>query len=295
MTHAALEANVPHRLPPVRQTLRVVRKAELDVREQVDALEEHVGRADEQARESARELVLSSTLPLELTLFAACLGEMAAERGFTIYAELDAARQEVWDELRRRMRAPRLGALLEEHLPKLIELSGLEPQQLESLGAEAVAPLPTLIRQARAILAACPIERIERAADVSELPEHGHRCRVAYDGLRAFVLRASPGRIDAVGKAYAAGKLSIGEVASILGLGPADALVELEARGHCRAPEDLGLSDEARAALYRRLRDDREGRGGEPEFSAAHVARDAIASERIEGVDARPWLRPRQA
>jgi predicted HTH domain antitoxin len=274
----------------VRSALQAVRKAELEVRDHMDALEQRS--ADDDPFELARELVLSSALPLEMTLFAACLGELAAERGAKRLGDLDPHRQEVWDELRRRMRIGDLAAVLAEHLPTLMQLSGLTGDELEATELQPVPPMPMVLRQANAVLAACPITTIERAAEVAHLPEYGHRCRVAYDGLRAFLRRAeSEGPLDEVGAVYATGAISITQASKILGVHPSDALAELEERGHCRSPDALALSAEDEAALFRRIRADREQRGGAPAFSAERVAREAIASERIEGVDARQWLR----
>jgi hypothetical protein len=156
-----------------------------------------------------------------------------------------------------------------------------------------VPSFAAVARQAQALVAACPIGVIERAARLAMLPEQAHRCRVAYDGLRAFLRRADPGPIDEVGRAYASGALSIAQVAAILAISVPDAVAELEERGHYRSPEVLALHAEHEDAIYRALREDRERRSGEPELSEEHVLRDVIASERIEGVDARPWLRPR--
>lgn len=94
-----------------------------------------------------------------------------------------------------------------------------------------------------------------------------------------------------VGELYATGAISITEAAKMLCRHPSDALAELEERGYRRSPEALALSAEDEAALFRRIRADRERRGGAPAFSAERVAREAIASERLEGVDARRWLR----
>jgi len=45
-------------------------------------------------------------------------------------------------------------------------------------------------------------------------------------------------------------------------------------------------------AQYARIREDRLKRAGKFEPTPKQVARDVIASERIEGVDARLWIRP---
>lgn len=113
------------------------------------------------------------------------------------------------------------------------------------------------------------------------------------DALHAFASRADA--YDLIGQAYASGALSLTQVTTILGVSPSDAVFELEARGHYRSREALAMSRSEEDELVDALRRDREERGGEPDYSEAHVIRDAIASERIEGVDARRWLGPRRA
>lgn len=115
------------------------------------------------------------------------------------------------------------------------------------------------------------------------------------DALHAFASRADAGRYDLVAQAYASGALSLTQVATILGVSPSDVVFQLEASGHARSPEALAMSPAEEDELFDALRRDREERRGEPDYSEAHVLRDAIASERIEGVDARTWLGPRLA
>jgi hypothetical protein len=65
----------------------------------------------------------------------------------------------------------------------------------------------------------------------------------------------------------------------------------LEENGFQRPLDVIRLSDEERAEILRKMRTDRLQRGGVPEYCKDLVDRDVIASERIEGVDARPWIR----
>ena len=60
-------------------------------------------------------------------------------------------------------------------------------------------------------------------------------------------------------------------------------------------PEDgegaIRLDEDARSRILALMEQDRRARGGRPAYDRAYVQRDVIASERIEGVDAREWVR----
>ncbi len=116
---------------------------------------------------------------------------------------------------------------------------------------------------------------------------------MAFDGLTAFVRRhhePARGAITADGHAYAEGRVSVDEVAAMLGLTVPDAVAQLEAHGFRRSVEALRLTDAERAERLAAIRAERIARGGVPRSSPDLVNRDVIASQRIEGIDARPWL-----
>ena len=93
------------------------------------------------------------------------------------------------------------------------------------------------------------------------------------------------------GHIYAEGRASIDEVASMLARDVPDVVALLEERGYRRTIDELRLSDEERASRLAQIRDERISRQGEPREDRSLAARDTIASQRIEGIDARPWLR----
>lgn len=160
--------------------------------------------------------------------------------------------------------------------------------------AEADVSVDLVLRLVKVALSGCPIEALQSAAVAHGLEELGHRCRVAYEGLQAFVLRADPdtqGRVRLVGEIYQAGAFSVPDVALLLGLGPADAVALLESHGYARPLAHIRLGPERReqmlSALRRdRLEDPRPWRAPTEEETVRHV----IASERLEGIDARAWL-----
>src|SRR5262249_10818025 len=99
-------------------------------------------------------------------------------------------------------------------------------------------------------------------------------------------------RVVIVGREYARGALHLNEAAALLKADPIDVVVLLEARGYVRSVERITLEDDERTQLYARMRADRLSRAGKFDPTPEQIARDVIASERIEGIDARPWLRP---
>lgn len=155
------------------------------------------------------------------------------------------------------------------------------------------AILATMVSTAKSLVSAIPIEELVAMATLVARPEDGHRCRLAFDGLRAFVRRTDPSvqaSTKAAGRAYSQGRLSVAEVALLLDLSPADAIALLEEHGFNRSLETIALSSEERSARLRKLRSERLARAGPPPLDPALVRRDVLSTQRIEGIDARPWV-----
>jgi hypothetical protein len=153
--------------------------------------------------------------------------------------------------------------------------------------------LEALVRAMNSLLASCPIEQIEQLAMTHHIEAFGHRCRIAYDGIKAFVLRngsSEQAQISVLGHAYVRGSLSIDDVATLLELHPVDAVALLESHGFNRRLEQIALHDSRRTQILSRMREDRLARTGEPAWTNESIARDVVASERLEGVDARRWI-----
>lgn len=101
-----------------------------------------------------------------------------------------------------------------------------------------------------------------------------------------------PPALVAAGTAYADGRLSVDEVAILLGITVPDAIAQLEEQGFRREVDDLRLNEAARRERLLAIRSERIARqGNHPEAKPDLVNRDVIASQRIEDIDARPWLR----
>lgn len=93
------------------------------------------------------------------------------------------------------------------------------------------------------------------------------------------------------GERYERGEASIQELARVWGANVPDVLADLERMNITRSPDVLRLSDEGRRARLAKLRADRLVRDGEPARDPDAVNRSVIASQRIEGIDARGHLR----
>ncbi len=81
------------------------------------------------------------------------------------------------------------------------------------------------------------------------------------------------------------------DAATLLQLSTSDAVFELEQNGFSRSLAAVELDEQTRTDIYDRLRRQRLARASGPLVNPDLVERDVIASERIEGVDARAWIR----
>jgi hypothetical protein len=227
------------------------------------------------------QLVKNSAVLLELLAVADCLFEIVAEP-----APQPAS-------------AMQLSAISE----RVRQLCGLDLQAVVSESQKRLAALAQpdlrieismqlLVRVTKSAIEACPIDRLERIAVDHGLEVWGNRCRVAHTALKGFVFRndeQQPPRIRLLGRQYVRGELSAQEVSTILGVPVFDVLVLLESYGFNRPLETLALAAEQRATFFERIRADRLHRKGQPVTDPELAARDVIASERLEGVDARQW------
>ncbi len=234
--------------------------------------------------DSPTHLVEQSACFLELLLVSAVFRESHSELSYSL-AEIT---PEIAAELRRRT----------------IAMCGLDPAvvvddarrhlQINSPAKpEFQLSVEALVREMKSALEVCPIGHLEHLAAANRIENWGHRCRIAYDGIKAFVLRNSPNQkaqISVLGREYVRGSLSVNDVATLLELHPVDAAALLESRGFNRGMEQIALDAAQRSRILARMRSDRLARDGEPAWTNESIARDVVASERIEGVDARHWI-----
>ena len=156
-------------------------------------------------------------------------------------------------------------------------------------------PTPSFVRAVSSLLEFCPINELETIGRYLGQHELGHRCRLSYNWIRAFVRRHTPGAAETfhiLGRAYAESRLTLDETAHLLCMPRPDAVAWLEEHGYARKLDGIVLDPDQRAHLYGRMRTERLARGGEPVIEPNLVARSVIASQRIEDVDARRWLQP---
>ncbi|MEQ9498741.1 MAG: hypothetical protein RIT81_17820 [Deltaproteobacteria bacterium] len=142
----------------------------------------------------------------------------------------------------------------------------------------------------RSIVGAAPSPEFEAYLRAHGLETEVYEVVRAAERLRFFVARNEPNadaRLHTLGRAYANGRLSLDELAAATNTSRQDAIVLLEFHGYSRPVENLRLSPDRRAEIVARLNEQRQGDDAVNEAEA--VRREVVASQRIEGVDAR-WL-----
>ena len=232
----------------------------------------------------AETLLTRSALFLELSAVSACFLEALQEIG----AEKPAASGKSIDYFVSRVRET-CGLDIQAIVKQAIKEFG----QPTGSASPAIPSMEATVRAVRSLLEACPIAVLEGIAKDNELAELGHRCRLAFDALRAFVNRngeREKERLRVVGRKYSAGELSVPEAALLLDLNPSDVPFVLEENGYRRPLEVIELSDDKRSEVLRLIRAERQRRNGNVAPSSDRVYRDTISSERLEEVDARPFI-----
>lgn len=150
-----------------------------------------------------------------------------------------------------------------------------------------------IVRGMQSLLAICPIEQLVVIGTQLGRTDEGHRCRLSYDWLDRFIRRHSSGidpTRDIVGQAYADGRLEVHEASSLLMMHISDAVAWLEDHGFARDIALTQLDEDERSAVLAEMRRDRMA--GTRPVREEIIDRDVIASQRIEDVDARPWISP---
>jgi predicted DNA-binding transcriptional regulator AlpA len=170
------------------------------------------------------------------------------------------------------------------------------PPAVSAPAPVAMRGLQDWVRLCIALTTEVPIDQVVARAVALNAPGIAHDARTAYDRLRAFIRRNDPARAkqwETADVLYRSGLLSLDQIADLVGMSPSDTIFELEQDGHVRSPEVIALLQGERAEIYERLRQRRLARSGSRVPDPELVDRDVIASERIEGVDARAWMRRR--
>lgn len=213
--------------------------------------------------------------------------------GVRTFEELSARAGEIVGRARLITRIDPLATLQgDPEFVKEAEKAAAQPSCTEPISPEA---FERFVRAVSSLVEYCPIDNLIVTGEEVGRPDLGHRCRLAYDWLRAFVRRYSPSSketLQIIGRAYAEGRLSLDEVAHLTAMPRPDAVAWLEECGYARDLNVIALSEESRADRIARIRTDRQMRGGVPSLDPILVVRDLLASQRIEDVDARAWVTP---
>jgi hypothetical protein len=241
--------------------------------------------------EQARNFMQAATAFLEFLHIAVVGIEVARRHGATNQEDIDTHQDALFSEVSALTKLSPAQVFQEN----LAIFAALQERQ-ESGRQQSPQDLPErslVVSAVNSILQACPLDALVDLATHLEMTEHGSRCQVAIDGLRYFTRRNDQWmhqRLKVVGVEYTLGQTSIEAVAQVLDLPIADTVALLEDHGYSRPLEQLALTEASRSALYGQLREDRLRRSDKPEANPARVARVVVASQRIEGIDARPWV-----
>ena len=147
-----------------------------------------------------------------------------------------------------------------------------------------------VVQSAAAKLARTPLVVFRKVAELIGDLSLGHEVQTVFERLEATVRRADAdwdARLSEAGQLFMEGKLEIAEIGRLLSAKPSDVAAEFEQKGLIRSLATLRLSPEER---QRRLLMMERHRAAGVTASPALVARDVIASQRIEGIDARSHL-----
>jgi len=238
--------------------------------------------------EDLTQVLHTGTQLLELFVVVTATAEVVAELGIRKFGDVRRRAAEIQGRVSSATGIDVMAAL---SFAREIGLSGRTPTPADE--APVGMSLRRVVRFVQAVTASCPTDFFESlAADLSR-PELGYRLQVACEALRSFLRRHDPRQQDivlVVGRLYQRGTIELDDASQLFGASHTDAIALLEEHGFGRTVETVGLSDEKRRAHLARIRQDRLDRSGKPAYSRDIVRRSTIASERIEGIDARAWL-----
>lgn len=164
-----------------------------------------------------------------------------------------------------------------------------ERSQPDDLEIEELREL--LSEHITAKLARAPLSAFLSFAKLINQPQLQYEIQSNFERLQAAARRTNAGwtaQMREAGRLYLEGKVEVAELGRILSLEPFDIAFELERLGYSRRPEELVLRDGDREEMLLQLEKWRIEKR-----KSSTVQRDVIASQRIEGIDARPHLRTR--
>jgi len=242
-------------------------------------------------KQAARDFIGSITSFLEFLYLSAVGIEVAHRHGHGTFEDIAANADGFFREI---------GALTKLSPDDVFQENATLITAIQSVNAKAsvaqshsIPELEKVVSAVNSILQASPSEDLIKLATSLQMTEHGSRCQVSFEGLHHFTRRNDAWmsqRLKVVGMDYVLGQSSVEQVAEILVLPIADTVAILEDHGFARSVQNVALSEDSRSKLYEQLRQDRANRSGKPQMNPRRVARSVIASQRIEGIDARPWV-----
>lgn len=191
---------------------------------------------------------------------------------------------------------PMAEQLAGERFPLVQPLSGASRSRVEPAYRMEAIPVVRLLRGVRSAAPQFPPPSQEEANELIAAgvrPSTVHALQRVCSRLEQLARRTGPAVprvLRALGPAYAQGRISLGEVGNALGLPPEDAVLLLERNGYCRPVSVIRLGERQRAEFASAFAN--RVLAGDTDESL--VRRLVLATQRIEDVDARLWLKTDQ-
>lgn len=243
------------------------------------------------ARSDAISLLQESARILEQRRAIAGIAEALEIYGVTTRSEFKKRAAEVVLLARRLTRIDPIAVLVKD--PEFAKFARMATRHQQIPEQRPEGAFKGFVRGIRSLLAYCPIDELVELGEHVGRPDLGHRCRLSFDWLQAFVRRHTSSADSAphvAGRAYAEGRLSIEETAKLLSLPVPDALAWLEQHGYARDIDVITLPDSVRTQRLSAIRAERIRRAGIAVVRNDLVVREVVATQRIEDIDARPWV-----
>lgn len=228
---------------------------------------------------------------IDILRFSLAFCEVANLRGITEWQQLKSTTD---GDFLRELRAT-AGTSIDDITKSLAILNrrGASPTAQPEAQETLQAVKDQVLASAGEFLRTFPLAEACRFARESNHEEIAHCIQTGAEHIQAIYNRlhapTSP-QFSIAAVAYVNGSITMDVAANLLGLSRSDLAAALESHGFARPPEVVALDDAHRAAILARLRAERMKRSGKSHLDSDLVARDVIATQRIEGVDARRWL-----
>lgn len=228
------------------------------------------------------------SIALDAILFALAGAEAASEVGLTRLEEIE-SNKDKWFQVFSAL----VGVPLEERVRAIIAKHP-EIQNSSHSPVGSIADVLAIVRTiAEMVMRLADSEQVERLIAEEPDPNIAHRVRESLTQLRYVLRRLTSSqanhRLLVAGRAYSEGRLTLREVGRLLCTTAEDTIASLEEHGFSRQPDVIKLTNEDRKAALSDIAQHLVKRQSAERDHLDLLWREVVASQRIEGVDARSW------